>query len=105
MHLLVSLTFLFSILLHDSSVNQLCMKRDMGCTEARSEASRICQLFLVPYIAMKSQSICKDTIGSFLRFLAIKRCAFSKLESQRKCWSSVADYPSVPLLPRTPDGL
>src|SRR5271156_687427 len=34
-------------------------------------------------------------------FLLSKRCVFYKLESQRKSWSSVADDPSVPLLPRT----
>jgi hypothetical protein len=66
--------------------------------------SRICQPFLAPYIAMKSQSIRKDTIGSFSPFSCCQILRLLQFESQRKkdleSWSLVADDPSVPLLPK-----
>src|SRR5277367_3396602 len=64
-----------------------------GCTQAVLGVSRICQPFLAPYVAMKSQSIRKDTVGSFLMFSCHQILCLLQ-------WSSVADDPSVPLLPR-----
>jgi hypothetical protein len=48
MHFLVGLTFLLSIPQRNSSVNQLCIKRDIWLHPNRSGVSRICQPFLAP---------------------------------------------------------
>src|SRR6266576_2013670 len=71
-----------------------CRKPFWGLPEFASHSWRITSLRSFNLFA-------RTQLGLSYRFLAIKRCAFYNSNCRGKAWSSVADNPSVPLLPRT----